>query len=1043
MGSTSEAPAIIIYHNNIIDNTQQAYDGTSVNLWNATYPTAGNYWSDYTGIDVMSGPLQDQPGSDGIGDTPYVIDVDSQDYYPLMTPNGTGYQPTTVSISVVAGWNLISLPLVPFNTALPNALLDAGGDTLWDKVQWYNPLDPAHWKSYNTGWPPQLNDLLSVNHTMGVWLHVTVVGDGFINVTGTQPSNVSIPLYAGWNMIGFPSQATTYTIGHLKADTGATIVETDTGNGFSDTVVLQDSYAMKAGEGYWVYIVSDNIWDVPNENPPSPLMNFSKWAPDMASNGTTITYFLNYTNVGTDMAWDIEINEYYPSGVTFVSSDPAPTSEDNYWYVGQLAPGNYGIIEITVMIIVPDLLINYAELYYYDYIGIEYLVNCTADTYVIGDATPPTSAVNAISPYWCNINWKDIQATASDTGGGTVTSVELWFRYSPNNITSWSGWTYFGTDTIASPWNWNFTWPNGNGFYQFYSRAWDNFGNYEAAPGSYDALAGFDNIPPTSNVFSISPYIVITSTKMINGQNLDATSGPDRGELWCRYSSNNASWSGWWNWGLSDIPITLLSWNFNFPNSTGYYQFYSRAWDNASNYEVAPGAADAICYFINQTPPTATPIPANGTTGVSLNTPYVISFSKPMNTPNGVATVQPSPPIFGSWAWSPNGMWFNYTGVTWAYDTTYYINLTGFLDTLGNPLPQYQWWFVTASDTTPPSHSSEFPAIDWYTNNPTPEISVHVTDSGSGVDSSTIRFYIDGFSILYSLANITDGFNVTYQHETPYPDGKVVRCRIVASDFDGNALDFTWNFTVDLSAPVHSNETPAPNSTSSNLTPVISVVITDLSVINTGSIKLYVQGYSVLYELVPVSGGYNVSYWHEGGFAQGENVTCRIVAGDICGNLLEYTWNFTVDGIPPLSCAECATMDWWEYVQVTATANDTNGSGVSKVELWYRWSSNNNTWGVWSLFGTDTNGSDGWSWTVYGYPYFQFYTRAWDNAGNYEDAPPVYDVWVFIKHMPKINNDASVESSKSSEPSYSGSAANTATTGTSEKESGDAQAGTQ
>jgi parallel beta-helix repeat protein len=39
----------------------------------------GNYWSDYQGIDS---------NNDGIGDTPYVIDVLNQDRYPLMEPTG-------------------------------------------------------------------------------------------------------------------------------------------------------------------------------------------------------------------------------------------------------------------------------------------------------------------------------------------------------------------------------------------------------------------------------------------------------------------------------------------------------------------------------------------------------------------------------------------------------------------------------------------------------------------------------------------------------------------------------------------------------------------------------------------------------------------------------------------------------------------------------------------------------------------------------------------------------------------------------------------
>ncbi len=76
-----------VYHNNFIDNVEQAYDNTDTNQWDNGYPSGGNYWSDYTGMDECSGPNQDVcPDSDGVGDTPRVIDVDSRDRYPLMSP---------------------------------------------------------------------------------------------------------------------------------------------------------------------------------------------------------------------------------------------------------------------------------------------------------------------------------------------------------------------------------------------------------------------------------------------------------------------------------------------------------------------------------------------------------------------------------------------------------------------------------------------------------------------------------------------------------------------------------------------------------------------------------------------------------------------------------------------------------------------------------------------------------------------------------------------------------------------------------------------
>ncbi len=68
--------------NNLVNNTHQVSitDTFSANTW------MKNYWSDYKGVDERSGPNQDQPGSDGIGDTLYIINDRNVEKYPLMEP---------------------------------------------------------------------------------------------------------------------------------------------------------------------------------------------------------------------------------------------------------------------------------------------------------------------------------------------------------------------------------------------------------------------------------------------------------------------------------------------------------------------------------------------------------------------------------------------------------------------------------------------------------------------------------------------------------------------------------------------------------------------------------------------------------------------------------------------------------------------------------------------------------------------------------------------------------------------------------------------
>jgi parallel beta-helix repeat protein len=76
-----------VYHNNFIDNWSDLGLVDSTNVWDNGYPSGGNYWDGYTGADARRGPNQDQPGSDGIGDTPYIM-YGVIDHYPLMSPYG-------------------------------------------------------------------------------------------------------------------------------------------------------------------------------------------------------------------------------------------------------------------------------------------------------------------------------------------------------------------------------------------------------------------------------------------------------------------------------------------------------------------------------------------------------------------------------------------------------------------------------------------------------------------------------------------------------------------------------------------------------------------------------------------------------------------------------------------------------------------------------------------------------------------------------------------------------------------------------------------
>jgi parallel beta-helix repeat protein len=72
----------LIYNNNFVATSQITVFMAGGNSWNASYPTGGNYWSDYQ----SRYPGASEIGNSGIWNTPYVIDGSNRDYYPLMNP---------------------------------------------------------------------------------------------------------------------------------------------------------------------------------------------------------------------------------------------------------------------------------------------------------------------------------------------------------------------------------------------------------------------------------------------------------------------------------------------------------------------------------------------------------------------------------------------------------------------------------------------------------------------------------------------------------------------------------------------------------------------------------------------------------------------------------------------------------------------------------------------------------------------------------------------------------------------------------------------
>jgi parallel beta-helix repeat protein len=170
-----------------------------------------------------------------------------------------------LSINLEPGWNLISLPRIQTDPALNTVLNSIEGD--YDAVQWFNTTDSKdQWKHHHISKPQHLNDLEEINHSIGFWIHVTNPNGTTLLVYGDVFSSPEdIPLYIGWNMVGFPSLSNKNRASGLNnLDFGTEVDAIWTFDAATQTweeVGSSDSFILE--KGYWVHATQECVWNVP------------------------------------------------------------------------------------------------------------------------------------------------------------------------------------------------------------------------------------------------------------------------------------------------------------------------------------------------------------------------------------------------------------------------------------------------------------------------------------------------------------------------------------------------------------------------------------------------------------------------------------------------------------------------------------------------------------------------------------------------------------------------------------------------------------
>jgi hypothetical protein len=186
------------------------------------------------------------------------------------------------------------------------------------------------------------------------------------------------------------------------------------------------------------------------------------------------------------------------------------------------------------------------------------------------DRTEPISSAQPL-PTYTNSTTFTVQGNASDDLG--LSSVELWYSLDGGSYSLYS--TLF-----TPPWQWQFlsSMTGGEGSYDIYTVATDIAGNRETIPSVLDANTVVDTTKPISTAASL-PSLSNSSDIVVSATASDAA-GIASIELW--YSSPGETWR---SYGTIDAPPWQWSLNTAHFGGDGHYDFFTRARDNAGNYE--------------------------------------------------------------------------------------------------------------------------------------------------------------------------------------------------------------------------------------------------------------------------------------------------------------------------------------------------------------------------------------------------------------------------------------------------------------------------
>ena len=266
---------------------------------------------------------------------------------------------------------------------------------------------------------------------------------------------------------------------------------------------------------------------------------------------------------------------------------------------------------------------------------------------------------------------------------------------------------------------------------------------------------------------------------------------------------------------------------------------------------------------------------------------------------------------------------------------------------------------ILGSDGQAPTLSGRTPANGAVGVPSSEQIEFEVSDSGSGVDFSTLSVQVTGnkgYSKTYT-ASQTDivsqsgappSYSVVVQPDEVFGSNELISVVVNVDDYSGISLTPpAWTFTsVDSSPPVISGLSPADGATDVPATSTVSFTLSDpdsgvdltsLSITLTGS-KGFFRIYDILDSLAVTATGSSASYVVSvragGNFASQEVIAVGVNASDVTGNAMDTSaWAFTASKNPGVESVSWTTKGDFENNAVVGpdfvpgTGDDGNAGG--------------------------------------------------------------------------------------------------------------------